>query len=75
MRPVSADHRVARTRLILSAALGALRRSRVHQVERVRSLDLVPGTDAGSVAYDGEATPAPSHLALTKEGLICLYSP
>ncbi|MGV0095241.1 hypothetical protein [Streptomyces californicus] len=73
MRPVSADHRLARTRLILSAALGALRRSRVHQVERVR--DLVPGTDAGSVAYDGEATPAPSHLALTKEGLICLYSP
>ncbi|MDW4918611.1 diacylglycerol/lipid kinase family protein, partial [Streptomyces californicus] len=76
VRTVSAEHRLARTRLVLSAALGALRRSRVYQVERVRSLDLVPGTDAASIAYDGEATAAPDHLTLTKARQpIRVYSP
>lgn len=60
MRTVRAEHRLAC--LILSAALGALRRLRVYQVEWVRSLVLLPGTDAASIACDGEATPVPDHL-------------
>ncbi|MFG3430366.1 bifunctional phosphatase PAP2/diacylglycerol kinase family protein [Streptomyces californicus] len=76
LRTVSAEHRLARTRLIASAALGTLHRSRVYQVHKARSLTLEPGADAPSIAYDGEAAAAPARLVLAKEPRrIRVYSP
>ncbi|MFD4305978.1 phosphatase PAP2 family protein [Streptomyces albidoflavus] len=76
IRTVSAERRLARTRLIAAAALGTLGKSRVYRVRHTRSLTLTPGTDAGSIAYDGEATDAPAELTLGKgSGGIDVYSP
>ncbi|MER5888754.1 phosphatase PAP2 family protein [Streptomyces sp. NPDC001941] len=76
VRTVSAEHPLARTRLIAAAALGLLQRSPVYRVARTGSLTINPGPDVESMAYDGETTPAPPALDLRKVGeALTVYGP
>ncbi|MFF4183335.1 bifunctional phosphatase PAP2/diacylglycerol kinase family protein [Streptomyces sp. NPDC001691] len=76
VRTVDAELPLARTRLVVSALAGALRRSHVYRAERVRSLRLT-GLDAvNTLAYDGETAPAPDGLRLDKaDRELVVYSP
>ncbi|MGD1218763.1 bifunctional phosphatase PAP2/diacylglycerol kinase family protein [Streptomyces krungchingensis] len=76
LRVVDGDHRLARTRVVLSALAGALHRSRVYGAEQVPwvRLENVTGTD--SLAFDGEIAAAEASLSLEKEpGALVVYRP
>ncbi|MFG3280935.1 bifunctional phosphatase PAP2/diacylglycerol kinase family protein [Streptomyces sp. NPDC048111] len=76
IRTVDAEPRFARTRLVVSALAGALRRSHVYRGERVRSIRLTGLDNVNSLAYDGETATAPDSLALDKaERALVVYSP
>ncbi|MER6125622.1 phosphatase PAP2 family protein [Streptomyces sp. NPDC001795] len=66
LRLIEGDHRLARTRVAVSALLGALGRSRVYRAERVPwvQADGLRGTD--TFAYDGEVAPAAGAFRLEK---------
>ncbi|MFD5427659.1 bifunctional phosphatase PAP2/diacylglycerol kinase family protein [Streptomyces sp. NPDC127084] len=68
--------RFARTRLLATAVLGGLARTRLYASARPRRLlisDLPEGT---SMAYDGEVVPAPSSLLLDKlDEALTVYRP
>ncbi|MFD6497467.1 bifunctional phosphatase PAP2/diacylglycerol kinase family protein, partial [Streptomyces sp. NPDC060188] len=67
LRMVDGERRLARTRVVASAFVGALRRSRVYGSEHVPWVELtgVSGTD--TLAYDGEVAPGAAGLRLEKE--------
>ncbi|WP_405887292.1 phosphatase PAP2 family protein [Streptomyces sp. NBC_01136] len=67
LRLVDGDHRLARTRVIVSALAGALGRSRVYSAQAVPwvALEELKGMDA--LAYDGEVAATPPRLRLEKE--------
>ncbi|WP_369264634.1 bifunctional phosphatase PAP2/diacylglycerol kinase family protein [Streptomyces sp. R35] len=76
VRLVDGDHRLARTRVIASALVGALHRSRVYGAEHVPwvRLEGLAGTDR--LAYDGEVAPVPVELTLEKEHrVLVVYRP
>ncbi|MCX5206795.1 phosphatase PAP2 family protein [Streptomyces sp. NBC_00237] len=76
VRTVDADARLARTRLAVSTLGGALNRSRVFHTERVERLALDDLTEVDLLAHDGETTPSPDSLRLTKSrGALTVYSP
>jgi diacylglycerol kinase family enzyme len=76
LRLIDGDHRLARTRVIVSAFAGALGRSRVYSAERVSWVGLEGLTGADTLAYDGEVAPTPGELRLEKRerGLV-VYRP
>ncbi|MFD5073997.1 bifunctional phosphatase PAP2/diacylglycerol kinase family protein [Streptomyces sp. NPDC058371] len=67
LRMVDGGHRLARTRVVVSALAGALGRSRVYSAEAVPRVRLegLRGTD--TLAHDGEVAPTPVELTLGKE--------
>ncbi|MFG2449449.1 bifunctional phosphatase PAP2/diacylglycerol kinase family protein [Streptomyces sp. NPDC048512] len=67
LRLVAAERRLARTRVVASALVGALRHSRVYDAEHVPWVELsgISGTD--TLAYDGEVAPGAAALRLEKE--------
>lgn len=67
LRLVGAERRLARTRVVASALVGALRHSRVYGAQHVPWTELsgVSGTD--TLAYDGEVAPGAAALRLEKE--------
>ncbi|MEW2168048.1 phosphatase PAP2 family protein [Streptomyces sp. NPDC007084] len=67
LRLVDAERRLARTRVVASALVGALRHSRVYGAEHAPRVELagVAGTD--TLAYDGEVAPGAPALRLEKE--------
>jgi len=76
LRVIDGDHRLARTRVVVSALAGALGRSRVYRAERVSwvQLDGIEGAD--TFAYDGEIHPATGALRLEKRpGKLVVYRP
>ncbi|MFE9567916.1 bifunctional phosphatase PAP2/diacylglycerol kinase family protein [Streptomyces sp. NPDC006692] len=76
VRTVDAEARLARTRLTVSALAGALRRSHVYQAERVREIRLADLDGVRTLAYDGEAAPAPDTLVIHKaDRALVVYSP
>ncbi|CAM5344232.1 phosphoesterase [Streptomyces spiroverticillatus] len=76
VRTVDADARLARTRLAISTLGGALNRSRIFHTQRVEKLALDGLTDVDLLAHDGETTPSPDSLRLTKSrGVLTVYSP
>ncbi|UFQ14289.1 MULTISPECIES: bifunctional phosphatase PAP2/diacylglycerol kinase family protein [Streptomyces] len=76
VRTVDAEAPLARTRLVVSALAGALRRSRVYRAERVEELRIGGLDDEGGLAYDGEHAAAPETLLLDKlRGALTVYSP
>ncbi|WVT95842.1 phosphatase PAP2 family protein [Streptomyces xanthochromogenes] len=76
VRTVDADLPLARTRLVISALAGALRRSHVYRGERVRSVRLTGLEGVNSLAYDGETATAPDALLLDKaDRALIVYSP
>ncbi|MFE9768638.1 bifunctional phosphatase PAP2/diacylglycerol kinase family protein [Streptomyces sp. NPDC005808] len=76
LRLIDGDHRLARTRVVVSALAGALGRSRVYSAERVSWVELEGLTGADTLAYDGEVAPTPGELRLEKRqrGLV-VYRP
>ncbi len=76
VRTVDAEARLARTRLVVSALAGALRRSHVYRAERVRSIRITGLEAVNTLAYDGETAAAPDALLLDKaERALVVYSP
>ncbi|MFD4565869.1 bifunctional phosphatase PAP2/diacylglycerol kinase family protein [Streptomyces sp. NPDC058467] len=66
LRLVDGGPRLARTRVIVSALVGGLRRSRVYSAERVPWVRLEELTGTNSLAYDGEVAPTSTELRLEK---------
>ncbi|MFJ7900099.1 bifunctional phosphatase PAP2/diacylglycerol kinase family protein [Streptomyces sp. NPDC096198] len=66
LRLVDGDHRLARTRVVLAALVGALGRSRVYVAERVPGVRIEDLGPMDTCAYDGEVVPAPGALRLEK---------
>jgi diacylglycerol kinase family enzyme len=76
LRLVDGDHTLARTRVIASALVGGLRRSRVYSAEQVPWVQLEGLTGADTLAYDGEVVPTPDRLRLEKEDrALIVYRP
>ncbi|MFI6490235.1 bifunctional phosphatase PAP2/diacylglycerol kinase family protein [Streptomyces sp. NPDC050564] len=76
VRLVDGDRRLARTRVIASALVGGLRRSRVYSAEQVPWVQLEGLAGADSLAYDGEVAPGSSELRLEKtRRAIVVYRP
>ncbi|MEU9209885.1 phosphatase PAP2 family protein [Streptomyces sp. NPDC048415] len=76
LRLVDGDHTLARTRVIASAFVGGLRRSRVYSAEQVPWVQLEGLTGADTLAYDGEVVPTPDRLRLEKEDrALIVYRP
>ncbi|MGV9246287.1 phosphatase PAP2 family protein [Streptomyces sp. NPDC003710] len=76
LRLIDGCHRLARTRVVLSALAGTLGRSRVYVAERVPEVRIenLRGTD--TCAYDGEVLPAPGALRLGKRNrALVVYRP
>jgi len=75
-RLIDGDHRLARTRVVVSALAGALGRSRVYSAERVSWVGLEGLTGTDTLAYDGEVAPTSGELRLEKRerGLV-VYRP
>ncbi|MFF7189860.1 bifunctional phosphatase PAP2/diacylglycerol kinase family protein [Streptomyces sp. NPDC008222] len=76
LRLIDGDHRLARTRVVLAAFLGALGHSPVYVAERVPEVRIedLKGTD--TCAYDGEVVPAPGALRLGKRNrALVVYRP
>ncbi|GAX49590.1 bifunctional phosphatase PAP2/diacylglycerol kinase family protein [Streptomyces olivochromogenes] len=67
VRLIDGEHRLARTRVIVSALAGTLGRSRVYGAEAVAWVELAALGGADTLAYDGEVAPAPPGLRLEKE--------
>ncbi|MEU9287277.1 phosphatase PAP2 family protein [Streptomyces sp. NPDC048275] len=69
LRLIDGDHRLARTRVVVSALAGALGRSRVYSAEAVSWVELEELGGTHAPAYDGEVAPTPpgSRLRLEKE--------
>ncbi|MFF2997130.1 bifunctional phosphatase PAP2/diacylglycerol kinase family protein [Streptomyces sp. NPDC057950] len=67
LRLIDAAHRLARTRVVVSALVGALGRSRVYGAERVPWVELEGLDGTRTLAYDGEVAPAPTGLRLEKD--------
>ncbi|MFF3611775.1 bifunctional phosphatase PAP2/diacylglycerol kinase family protein [Streptomyces sp. NPDC002580] len=67
LRLVDGGHRLARTRVVAAALLGALGHSRVYGAERVPWVELDGILGANALAYDGEVHPGVSGLRLEKE--------
>ncbi|MFD4524355.1 phosphatase PAP2 family protein [Streptomyces sp. NPDC058470] len=76
LRLIDCDHRLARTRVVVSALAGALGRSRVYSAERVSRVGLEGLTGTDALAYDGEVAPTSGELRLEKRerGLV-VYRP
>ncbi|MDT0266879.1 phosphatase PAP2 family protein [Streptomyces sp. DSM 44915] len=66
VRTVRADRRLARTRVVLAALTGTLGNSGVYAAARLPRLRLSGLRPGDSLAYDGEAGPAPSDLLVDK---------
>ncbi|MET8227146.1 phosphatase PAP2 family protein [Streptomyces sp. NPDC005301] len=76
LRMVDAGHRLARTRVLVSALAGALGRSRVYSAATVPRVELAGVTGTGPLAYDGEVVPAPDALRLAKAArALVVYRP
>ncbi|MFE9836521.1 bifunctional phosphatase PAP2/diacylglycerol kinase family protein [Streptomyces sp. NPDC005551] len=76
LRMVDGHHRLARTRVVVSALAGALGRSRVYSAQTLPSVALSGLRGAGPLAYDGEVAPAPQELRLSKQpGALVVYRP
>jgi undecaprenyl-diphosphatase len=67
LRLIDGEHRLARTRVIVSALAGTLGRSRVYGTEVVPWVELAGIRGADTLAYDGEVASAPEVLRLEKE--------
>ncbi|WP_393073907.1 bifunctional phosphatase PAP2/diacylglycerol kinase family protein [Streptomyces sp. LN704] len=67
LRLIDGAHRLARTRVVVSALVGALGRSRVYRAEAVPWVELEDLGGTRTLAYDGEVAPAPTGLRLEKE--------
>ncbi|MFF2362894.1 phosphatase PAP2 family protein [Streptomyces sp. NPDC058122] len=67
VRLVDASHRLARTRAVVAAVLGALEHSRVYEAERVPWVELDGIAGADTLAFDGEQRPGAPGLRLEKE--------
>jgi undecaprenyl-diphosphatase len=67
LRLIDGEHRLARTRVIVSALAGTLGRSRVYGTEVVPWVELAGIRGADTLAYDGEVASAPQVLRLEKE--------
>ncbi|MFD9655121.1 bifunctional phosphatase PAP2/diacylglycerol kinase family protein [Streptomyces mirabilis] len=67
LRLIDGEHRLARTRVIVSALAGTLGRSRVYGAEVVPWVELADLGGTDTLAYDGEVAPAPPGLRLEKE--------
>ncbi|MFE2137997.1 bifunctional phosphatase PAP2/diacylglycerol kinase family protein, partial [Streptomyces sp. NPDC059466] len=67
LRLIDGAHRLARTRVVVSALVGALGRSRVYRAEAVPWVELAELGGTRTLAYDGEVAPAPEGLRLEKE--------
>jgi undecaprenyl-diphosphatase len=66
LRLIDGGHRLARTRVVLSAIAGALGRSRVYCAERVAWAQVEDLRGADTFAYDGELVRATGDLRLEK---------
>ncbi|KAB8170983.1 phosphatase PAP2 family protein [Streptomyces sp. 3MP-14] len=66
VRTVRADRRLARTRVVVAALTGTLGNSGVYAAARLPRLRLSGLPGDASLAYDGEAGPAPSDLLIDK---------
>ncbi|SOD60590.1 undecaprenyl-diphosphatase [Streptomyces zhaozhouensis] len=66
VRVVRADRRLARTRVVLAALTGTLDNSGVYAAARLPRLRLSGLAGDASLAYDGEAGPAPGELLIDK---------
>jgi undecaprenyl-diphosphatase len=66
LRLIDGAHRLARTRVIVSALAGTLGRSRVYGAEVVPWVELAELGGTDTLAYDGEVAPAPLGLRLEK---------
>ncbi|MFI7272682.1 bifunctional phosphatase PAP2/diacylglycerol kinase family protein [Streptomyces sp. NPDC049879] len=76
VRTVAADKPFARTRVTLSVLTGTLGTSRVYAAARLPRLRLAGLHDGCTLAYDGEAGPAPASLLLDKRpGALTVYRP
>lgn len=76
VRLVDGDRRLARTRVVASALVGGLRRSRVYSGEYVPWVQLEGLAGAGSLAYDGEVAYSSPDLRLEKaHRAIVVYRP
>jgi undecaprenyl-diphosphatase len=78
VRTVTAEKPLARTRVVLAALTGTLGRSHVYSAARLAHLHLrLTGLgEAGALAYDGEAGPAPESMVLDKRpGGLTVYRP
>ncbi|MFJ2398493.1 bifunctional phosphatase PAP2/diacylglycerol kinase family protein [Streptomyces sp. NPDC087843] len=67
LRLIDGAHRFARTRVVVSALVGALGRSRVYRAEAVPWVELEGLGGTETLAYDGEIAPAPAGVRLEKE--------
>ncbi|MFD7709197.1 bifunctional phosphatase PAP2/diacylglycerol kinase family protein [Streptomyces sp. NPDC059785] len=76
LRMIDGAHRLARTRVVLSALAGVLGRSRVYSAETVPGVRLAGLRGTDRLAYDGEVAAAPAGLRLDKHrrGLV-VYRP
>ncbi|MGK5530577.1 bifunctional phosphatase PAP2/diacylglycerol kinase family protein [Streptomyces sp. URMC 129] len=76
VRTVSGDKRFARTRVVAAALTGTLARSRVYTAARLPRLRLSGLGEGSTLAYDGEAAPAPASLVLDKRrDTLAVYRP
>ncbi|WP_059013489.1 bifunctional phosphatase PAP2/diacylglycerol kinase family protein [Streptomyces specialis] len=66
VRTVTGDKRFARTRVVVAALTGTLARSHVYSAARLPRLRVSGLGEGSTLAYDGEAAPAPASLVLDK---------
>ncbi|MFG2309162.1 bifunctional phosphatase PAP2/diacylglycerol kinase family protein [Streptomyces sp. NPDC048566] len=78
LRLVDGDRRLARTRVVAAALLGALHHSRVYTADRVPRVELsgLGDTGTGILACDGEVVPGTDRLLLEKDrAALVVYRP
>lgn len=76
VRVVDASHPFCRTRLLLEALTGTLRRSRVFETWRTTGLRVCSAGGPLRLARDGETFDGPAELEVTKDGArLAVYTP